>query len=550
MATDMCAVPTISPQKGTHTAVMSLVGLPFIQKQYKLVVPDPPQVVVSGLDKRPISTTQPLRVPLSGIDTVFTYKLAVEGKASAGCKAVDGSLQCAIQELQLKQGTPYALGVERYFDGKKQSVAARKEVTTLTATSIASATVAEGQIVYAKPKSVELVTDKDITDADMQLVRIEGDKKTEMPVRVDYTEKKIVVSWDEDLARQATFELTALGITGADGSGLEGPRTIRFETSGGPKVKHISVGQAKVPQGTTAVITFDQPILGSQNLGAAVQATGGATVTGGDGTKVFVNFAGVPRCGDVRITISDALQSEYGVTGGSAWRYGTRTLCQVQTTIGTSAKGRSITAYGFGGGAEVVVYTGAIHGSEASTRSLMLRWIDELETNPRAIPANKSVIIVPAINPDGIASGSRTNANNVDLNRNFATGDWKSDITTTSNTPFPGGGGKSAMSEPETRAIAGLVSRVRPQLVLSYHSIGGLLAANQAGNSGSRASQYSRLSGYANTTGSSDTFEYGISGTADDYYGQLGVPSVLIELGSHTYHQFERNRDAMWAMLK
>jgi len=282
-----------------------------------------------------------------------------------------------------------------------------------------------------------------------------------------------------------------------------------------------------------------------------MSATGGARVTGVKGSQVSVSFADVPRCGDVTIGVGDTLQNEHGVTGGSQWRFATRTVCQMQTTIGTSVKGRSIVAYSFGSGSEKVLYTGAIHGGEASTRSLLLRWVDELEANPRAIPTHKTVVVVPTINPDGVASGSRTNANNVDLNRNFATSDWKSDITTTSNAPFPGGGGMSALSEPEARATANFVARLRPQLVLSYHSIGGLLAANGVGSSMNRAGQYAQLSGYANTTGSSDTFEYGISGTADDYYGQvLGVPSMLIELGSHTYHQFERNKAAMWAMLK
>ena len=106
------------------------------------------------------------------------------------------------------------------------------------------------------------------------------------------------------------------------------------------------------------------------------------------------------------------------------------------------------------------------------------------------------------------------------------------------------------MSEPETKAMATFIGRLQPRLVLSYHSIGGLLVANQAGVSSAYARTYTNLSGYANTTGSDSTFEYAISGTADDYYAErLGVPSIVIELGSHSYHQFERNQKAMWAML-
>jgi predicted deacylase len=197
------------------------------------------------------------------------------------------------------------------------------------------------------------------------------------------------------------------------------------------------------------------------------------------------------------------------------------------------------------------MFTGAIHGNEVSTRSLMNRWVDDLEANARSIPAGRSVIVIPQINPDGVASGTRTNGRNVDLNRNFGTSDWKTDITDVNNRPFPGGGGSGPMSEPETQAIASFVSRMRPSLVLSYHSIGGLLAANQYGRSNALASTYSQLSGYRNTTGQTgDTFEYSISGTADDYYGErLGIGSILIELGSHTNAQFNLNQKAMWAMV-
>jgi g-D-glutamyl-meso-diaminopimelate peptidase len=171
--------------------------------------------------------------------------------------------------------------------------------------------------------------------------------------------------------------------------------------------------------------------------------------------------------------------------------------------------------------------------------------------NARNIPAGKTVVVVPQINPDGVVSGTRTNGRNIDLNRNFGTSDWQKDITDVNNRPFPGGGGDSPMSEPGTQAIAGLASRLRPAIILSYHSQGSVIAANQAGASNALANTYSQLSGYRNITGqSSTTFEYSISGTADDWYAErLGVASILIELGSHSNPQFSRNQKAMWAML-
>lgn len=304
-----------------------------------------------------------------------------------------------------------------------------------------------------------------------------------------------------------------------------------------------------MPVGSTAVVTFDQPLLGAQDFAKVISLVGGATISSVQGNQARISLAGVAKCADFSIKVGDGLQSDQGVTGGSDWSFTGRMLCHSVETIGYSSKGRAIAAYTFGSGAKSVVYTGAIHGNEVSTRSLMLRWIDELEANARAIPAGTSVVVVPMINPDGIAAGSRVSGSNVDLNRNFGTSDWKKDITTVTNAPFPGGGGSAPLSEPETKAITGLVGRLRPSIVLSYHSIGGLLQANMASNSTAKAAQYSSLSGYRNATGGS-AFEYSITGTADDYYAErFGVGSIVIELGSHSYHQFERNQKAMWAML-
>lgn len=546
----MCIIPVSAPSKGTHSAELFLRGVPWISKAYGVSVSEAPRVLAQSISGNALPASRTLNIPMNAEDEVFTYKIAANGK-SADCEKDKRQLRCAVPELQLAQGTAYDLSLSRYFKGKRIGTVIDQKVTTLTATTVTQATFKEGEVIYAKPKSIELVADKIIASASLQLMRLEGDKQT--PVATDLVRdgKKIIVSWKDDLPRQASFELVAQSIVGEDGSGLDAAYKLRFATSGGPKVTNISIGTYKVPLGATATITFDQPLLETQDLNGIVTASGGAAIMGRKANQITISFAAVPRCGSVAIGVTDTLKSSYDIAGGSAWQFNTRTICQAVGSIGASVKGRSILSYSFGNGPSVVLYTGAIHGNEASTRSLMLRWIDTLESKPGLIPADKTVVVIPVINPDGFAAGTRTNARNVDLNRNFATADWKSDITTTSNAPFPGGGGASALSEPESRALASYVARVKPRLVLSFHSVGSLLAANQVGDASQRAATYARLSGYSNTTGSSNTFEYGISGTADDYYGEvLGVPSVLIELGSHTADQFSRNSDAMWSMLR
>ena len=544
-----CFMPSKPPREGnTKVSVAPFAG-GLARKTYTINVSAP---VTARLDvlAKPVPISRPLTIPLSGTDKVFEYRLAVYDKI-AQCLPRDQQLSCAVETLGLVQGQAYEVELERTFRGEKVASIAKKDITILPATKVTDSSVKPGETVFARPKNFTIAFDKEVTKAAAKLVRIEGERRADLPLNVTLQKTGLDVAIPEELPRSADYELVIDGVVARDGSSLEQPYSIPFKLSGGPKVTGINVGTTGVAMGSTAIVTFDQQLSEKQDITKLVTLGGGATLVGKRGNQVLVSLAGVPKCGDFSIKFTNDLQSNYDIAGNSAWAFGGRMVCHTISTIGYSSKGRAINAYYFGSGSRTVLFTGAIHGSESSTKSLMDRWIQDLEANARRIPAGKQIVVVPAINPDGLASGSRTNARNVDLNRNFGTSDWRSDVTDVNNRPFPGGGGPSPMSEPETNAIASLVQRLRPIVVLSYHSIGGVVAANQAGGSVGYASTYSQLSGYRNTTGQTgDTFEYGISGTADDWYGErLGVASVLIELGSHSYHQFDRNQKAMWHMV-
>lgn len=124
-----------------------------------------------------------------------------------------------------------------------------------------------------------------------------------------------------------------------------------------------------------------------------------------------------------------------------------------------------------------VLVIGGIHGDEPSSGSLVFHWVQ----HALATPADIHWRFVPMMNPDGLLQPrpSRTNANGVDLNRNFPTPDWDKEaskywISRTRRDPrrWPG---PKPLSEPETRWLHDEMESFKPDLIVSVHAPYGVL---------------------------------------------------------------------------
>jgi protein MpaA len=182
-------------------------------------------------------------------------------------------------------------------------------------------------------------------------------------------------------------------------------------------------------------------------------------------------------------------------------------------------------------GGRVVLVIGCIHGDEGAGVAVT----DRLAT--ATIPAGIDLWLVPTMNPDGQAHNTRTNADRVDLNRNFPY-KW-APLGKPGSSQYAG---PSEASEPETKAIVALVSRIRPEMTIWYHQDLNRISP-AAGRPGRIRQRYAELTALPMLAVTGGTY----TGTASPW-AQNDVSGVafIVELGpSLTDQQVVTHADAV-----
>lgn len=128
--------------------------------------------------------------------------------------------------------------------------------------------------------------------------------------------------------------------------------------------------------------------------------------------------------------------------------------------LGHSVLGRPLVAWQLGPAdapARLLV-VGCIHGDESAG----IAPAEALLAQPP--PSGVEVVVVPNLNPDGVAAHRRQNADGVDLNRNFPYR-W-TPSGRRGDQQYPG---VRALSEPESRAAATLIGALKPTVSVWFH---------------------------------------------------------------------------------
>ena len=127
---------------------------------------------------------------------------------------------------------------------------------------------------------------------------------------------------------------------------------------------------------------------------------------------------------------------------------------------------------------------GAIHGDEPVSQLMLERLADELIERP----PGRETWIIPVVNVDGLLAGTRNNANDVDLNRNFGSSSWGTERRPGYNP------GTAPEDQPETQALVALIDHVKAERLIAVHATYRMI--NWDGTGEALAQKMAELSGY------------------------------------------------------
>lgn len=168
---------------------------------------------------------------------------------------------------------------------------------------------------------------------------------------------------------------------------------------------------------------------------------------------------------------------------------------------------------------------GVVHGDEWQGEKIVEQMMK--------LPHKNRVLYIPCLNPDGKALNTRTNANGVDLNRNFPAKNWK---LLPKDRYF---GGEKPLSEIESNFLKEVIEKYQPDAILTLHTP--FEVVNYDGDARKIAREMAELSGYR----LEESIGYETPGSFGSYFGtEQGYPVITLEMKEID------DCEALWVELK
>lgn len=161
-------------------------------------------------------------------------------------------------------------------------------------------------------------------------------------------------------------------------------------------------------------------------------------------------------------------------------------------------------------GQDKILVIGVFHGEESQGKFLIDEYLKDHTSN---------LLFVDCLNPDGMAKNERTNANGVDLNRNYPTKNWQ---LSEKDQYF---GGESPASEIETKFVIEILEEYKPKAIVTLHSPYKIV--NFDGPARDLAQKISEIINYP----VEESIGYPTPGSFGTYCGvERNIPTITLEL--------------------
>lgn len=548
----LCISQTDLPKENSkHTITLKLLGAIPI-KIISIQSGRYPSVDLVSLEKE-LPLSRPLNLSMSSADSVFSYRVT-SGDSSTNCNKEALNLICRLDRLNLEPGTSANMVISRNFNNQYVETIFDNSIKTLDALAVTGGNTSNGKIIFDNPEFLEIEFNKALASiGNLELVIKDSSPLQKIEVTTKIIDKRLLIKPLNPLRRQSTYLLRLSQATSTEDHTLASSYITEFTVAGGPSVASHNTGKYGFSTTEEIVLKFSQNV-DKADISNKIKLTGSGIpalsyVVSGSQVKIKPSSS-LPSCTRVTIIIDGSVKNIHGISGDSEWKHSFKTLCRRTSSIGYSAQGRSIATNWYGSGPNMVLYVGGIHGNEKSSVLTMQSWLDELERNSDKIPADKTIVVIPNVNPDGYIVSSRFNSRRVDLNRNFPSISWAADVSGPGYSNLLNGGGTAPLSEPETSALASFVNQYRPRLVLSYHASASIVSPNTAGDSDAIARLYDSKVPYryADAVQTDSILGYSTSGDFEFWLRDIGIPNLLIEQSTLSKDEFAKNKEALWAM--
>ena len=174
---------------------------------------------------------------------------------------------------------------------------------------------------------------------------------------------------------------------------------------------------------------------------------------------------------------------------------------------------------------KTLLVVGVVHGDEWQGEKIIEKMMN--------LPHQNRILYIPCLNPDGKYLETRTNANGVDINRNFPAKNWK---LLPRDRYF---GGDKPLSEPEARFLESIIVEYKPEAILTLHTP--FEVVNYDGSEKEIAQKMAELSGYR----LEESIGYETPGSFGSYFGQeQGYSIITLEMKETD------DCEALWVELK